>query len=201
MMKKLLFLFMVLLMNQGCSSFGKQLKSWAAGESSSSAEPSVTQQSVGASGPISYSQVQEYKPFQKRQYKRVTKKTIEDQARVDSRAGSLWVNEGQGAYLFTENIVRMIGDTLVVQLEGEPEQQLRTKAKVIKDLLDKLESRRRLASQKEEKKDPKKKEDDKKQAKTVAPTKEADDPFKVKKVSTRIIERLVDGNYRIKGSQ
>lgn len=147
----------------------------------------------------------------RRQYKRMTKQSLQESSALDAQAGSLWVNEGQGAYLFAQNTVRMIGDPLAVQLEGEPKEQLQAKADVIRRLWSKYEERqarmRALASE-EAKPKPKagEKPDADKEAKEIAEKakdRNADEKgdLSVKSVPTRIVERTVDGNYRIKGSQ
>ncbi|MEO0336320.1 MAG: flagellar basal body L-ring protein FlgH, partial [Pseudomonadota bacterium] len=147
----------------------------------------------------------------RRQYKRVTKSTLAEEARLKPGAGSLWVMEGQGAYLFSENIVRMIGDPVSVKIEGESKEQLESKATVIKGLLDKLEQRaearrqaklRRPASNQAQKA-PGAAQKQNQNQKTAGKDQNASekDQFKVKTVTGRVIERTVDGNYRIKGSQ
>lgn len=202
------FLILVLitcaLLNGGCSSFGKKFKSFLNGGDSSAQQKRVARPSNTFNSRPTYNA-----KIPNRQYKRVTKKSIEDSARLDSRAGSLWVMEGQGAYLFSQNIMRMIGDPLAVRIEGEPKQQLESKVNVIKKLMAKLEERRRKAlrapsSQKAaSKKSGNAGAPPKPAAPKVAEKQEKADEaeFNVKTVPTRITERLVDGNYRVKGSQ
>jgi flagellar L-ring protein precursor FlgH len=129
--------------------------------------------------------------------------------------------EGQGAYLFSQNVVRMIGDPLGVRIEGEPQEQLTSKSKVIGKLIAQIEERRRRAAGRGPASDEKKEETptgtapQNKAAKPAAApaataqntsmaapgaTEEAKD-FSVKTVPTRVVERLVDGNYRVRGTQ
>ncbi len=77
-----------------------------------------------------------------RKYRRMNKNRFEEEAEVGAQAGSLWVMEGQGAYLFAQNQTRMIGDLLNVRVEGSPKQQLSSKVRVISKLLERLEAPR-----------------------------------------------------------
>jgi len=79
----------------------------------------------------------------------------------------------------------------------------------LKELITKLEERqkahmRQLASENAEEKPKEKEEKDskgKEEKKTVDAGKDKPAEFNVKTVPTRIIERTVEGNYRVKGSQ
>ncbi|NQZ00796.1 MAG: flagellar basal body L-ring protein FlgH [Bdellovibrionales bacterium] len=212
-MRLWLFQFVVVVimatLTTGCSSFGKKLKAFLGGRPAPSQQSAKMAQAQPQKP--SFNSTGSYQSGPRRQYKRVTKSTLAEEARLKPGAGSLWVMEGQGAYLFSENIVRMIGDPVSVQIEGESKEQLESKAEVIKGLLDKLEQRaearrqaklRRPASEKggEGDKSQKKPESAQKQAGNKDGTK-SDDFFKVKTVTGRVVERTVDGNYRIKGSQ
>lgn len=191
----------------GCASFAKKWKALISGDS----QEAVAQTPVRKSQ-ASYSDQPELTPPVYRKYRRMTKKEFEDQARVDSRAGSLWVMEGQGSYLFAQNVVRMIGDPIAINLEGEPRQQLAKKAEVISDLLKKLEQRRTRSLSRgpasaekktgeeagEQKAEP---VAEKNLAAANADGQKASDNLNVNNVPTRIVERLVDGNYRIRGAQ
>jgi len=193
----------------GCASFGKRLKAFLGGK------PTATAQKANMapqSQRPTFSQTENYQSGPRRQYKRVTKETLADEARLKADAGSLWVMEGQGAYLFSENIVRMIGDPVSVKIEGESREQLESKSTVIKDLLAKLEARaaarrqaklRGPAAATEDPAGAQKKDQSQTTAQSNANNKNsnASDNFKVKTVTGRVIERTVDGNYRIKGSQ
>src|SRR5690606_26806234 len=81
-----------------------------------------------------------------RQYKRMNREKFEEEADLRPEAGSLWVMEGQGAYLFSQNQMRMVGDLLNVRIEGSPKTQLRTKVRVIARLLERLESSRGVST-------------------------------------------------------
>ena len=51
---------------------------------------------------MSFSKNSNYLKGERRQYKRRTKKDLENESQLESQAGSLWVMEGQGAYLFSQ---------------------------------------------------------------------------------------------------
>lgn len=77
--------------------------------------------------------------FNDRRYHRVTRKTLEDDSDVGSRAGSLWNTEGPSAYLFTQNKLHREGDLLAIKIEGNAKTQIDTKIQVIKKLLARLD--------------------------------------------------------------
>lgn len=143
-----------------------------------------------------------------RQYRRMTKNRMEEESELHSQAGSMWVNEGQGSYLFVQNKTRREGDILNVKLEGAALRQVETKVGVIKKLLKQLEEQQQqseIKTQNMAESAPNggavtppparapagedKKKDDK------------EDLSDVQNISTRIVERLPDGNYRVKGQQ
>ncbi|MNT25423.1 flagellar basal body L-ring protein [compost metagenome] len=148
-----------------------------------------------------------------RQYRRMTKSRMEDESDLGSSAGSAWVMDGQGAYLFAQNKMRREGDLLNVKLDGPAMKQVETKVNVIKDLLKQLEEQQKAelsnslaeanaggsrapaadgaagAAAAPAKKEEPKAEDNKE---TLA---------NVETVPSKIVEKLPDGNYRIKGQQ
>jgi flagellar L-ring protein precursor FlgH len=122
----------------------------------------------------------------------------------------------------------MVGDPIAVKLDGDPQEQLSAKSKVISKLLAQLEERRRRALGRgpagEENKDDKggdksTSQGQDKNAKPGAtpdknanaqngaspngqqPAAEENKDFNVKLVPTRVVERMVDGNYRVRGMQ
>jgi len=145
-----------------------------------------------------------------KQYRRMNRQRFEEEADVKADAGSLWVMEGQGAYLFSQNQMRIVGDLLNVKIEGAPKTQLQTKTKVISGLLARLESAqtRGLAST-----SPAPAAGAPAAAAPAADAngganeaaKGANTPdasgFNVAVVPTRIIEQLKDGSYRVRGMQ
>jgi flagellar L-ring protein precursor FlgH len=214
-MRNILAIVIFIPLLSGCASIGKQWKEFINGKSATKSQAAT--KPVGAT----YSDTNNLMPAQYRQYKRTKRKDIEDNAHLESKSGSLWVMEGQGAYLFSQNVVRMIGDPLGVRIEGEPQEQLTSKSKVIGKLIAQIEERRRRAAGRGPATDEKKEETptgtapQNKAAKgapapaaqnamTAAPGAAATDEtkdFSVKTVPTRVVERLVDGNYRVRGTQ
>ena len=194
----------------GCASLGKKWRDFVRGDAPAQPE---------ASGPreATFSGQNQMTPPVHRQYRRVTRRDLEDQAQLDARSGSLWVMEGQGAFLFAENVVRMIGDPIGVRLEGEPKEQLVAKAEVIQDLMKQLETRRKRAMARNRGDSPQRPATgapaegegdaeepaatpDQPDVMTRTPASESE-ALTVRTVPTRVVERLVDGNYRIRGSQ
>lgn len=141
-----------------------------------------------------------------RQYKRMNRQRMEEESDLGQNAGSTWVMEGQGAYLFAQNKMRTEGDLLNVKLDAPAMKQVETKVSVIKNLLKQLEDQQKaelnnsLASAGGDSRAPaseaKKEEPKKEEAKE-----EKQDLSDVANVPTRIVEKLADGNYRIKGQQ
>lgn len=139
-----------------------------------------------------------------RQYKRMTKSRMEEESELHSQAGSMWVMEGQGAYLFTQNKSRRDGDLLNIKIEGSAQKQVETKVSVIKKLLKQLEEEQQR--KKDAENPPAQLAEAGKEAAARAPAatakkEEKEEPLNLEVVPTRIVERLADGNYRVKGSQ
>lgn len=157
-----------------------------------------------------------------RNYKRMTRQKMEEEAELHAQAGSMWVMEGQGAYLFAQNKTRREGDLLNVRVEGGAMKQVDTKVGVIKKLLKQLEDEEQKAKQKTDDEsqtpmtpvagDAKAGERAPASAKAAAGDAAekaasekvdekagADGPVLAEAVPTRIVERLPDGNYRVKG--
>lgn len=142
-----------------------------------------------------------------RQYKRMTRNRLEDESELGATAGSAWVMEGQGAYLFAQNKMRKEGDLLNVKLDGSAMKQVETKVSVIKKLLKQLEEQQQqlnnsLAQSGDTARAPASAEGAKAEpAKAESSKDENEDLTEVQNVPTRIVEKLADGNYRIKGQQ
>lgn len=152
-----------------------------------------------------------------RQYKKMTKSRMEEESELGSQAGSMWVMEGQGSYLFAQNKARREGDVLNIRMEGPAFKQVETKVGVIKKLLKQLEDQEKEAAL-QQKLAAEKAEADRNPASEKAsvqnpatnktPTEAAKEPkeekqdfSEIQQIQTRIVEKLADGNYRIKGSQ
>src|SRR3954464_9933447 len=67
-----------------------------------------------AKGPVKFSETENVKYNTDLNYRRMNRDRFEEEAEVKATAGSLWVMEGQGAYLFAQNTTRLIGDILNV---------------------------------------------------------------------------------------
>ncbi len=223
---KFLYLNLIILsvVFTGCASINKSLRA-AFGKD----EPQ-TQSDKNADSAAKFSKQDNLKTSTARKY-RMTKERMEEEAGLGSNAGSLWMMEGQNAYLFSPNTVRLIGDMLNVKLDGAPQKQLQTKVHVIARLLDRIDhpdtllSRAPAAAQ---------------QGATTPPAAGAQPPaagapapgaapnpnaapgaagaqqpqvaadeapaktdakFDVQTIPTRITEVLKDGSYRVKGLQ
>jgi len=201
---KYFVIFVVILSATGCSSFGRKLKSFLGGKNSTTA----TVASAGSQ--TKYSDSSNVYTGVRRNYKRATRQSLEEEALLSNRSGSLWVMEGQGAYLFSQNIVRMVGDPIAVTIEGEPKEQLSSKVGIISKLWAKYEERTRIRAPAAEAKPGQATKDSK--VTITEPDSEAAKPapvqqkpmledFNVRNVPTRIVERTPDGNYRVKGTQ
>lgn len=152
---------------------------------------------------------------QDRQYRHMTRSKMEEESQLQSNAGSMWVGEGQSAYYFAQNKTRREGDILNVKLDGAAQKQVQTKVTVIKQLLKQLEEEEQKA--KELQNGPAVPAladgsaaggDAAKTQAARAPASEApkkedgkEEPIDVSTVPTRIVERMADGNYRVKGAQ
>ena len=213
----LLALVVVALSQSGCSSFGQKLKSFLGGKSSG------MDKEVPRSGAPRFSENENVRTPVARQYKRMNKQKFEEEAEVNAEAGSLWVMEGQGAYLFAQNQIRQVGDILNINIEGGPKAQLQTKVKVVSKLLERLDRpvvRAPAAAAPAQGQAPGAAAQGAQgaqpgqpgaQAQNAAggpgaapPAEEAkkDEPkFEVTAVPARIVEILRDGSYRVRGTQ
>lgn len=205
-----MFAFLALVAT-GCSSFNRGVKNLVGDD-----KPKLAK----------YSDQENLKFQSDRKYRRMNRNRFEDEADVNAQAGSLWVMEGQGAYLFAQNQTRMMGDLLNVRVEGNPRQQLSSKVKVISKLLERLEAPSRglanspvqaakaggaqganpgaaqaAAGADGAATDPNAAAGT--QAATEKPgTFDPRDPIStIQTVPTRIVEQLKDGSYRVKGAQ
>lgn len=147
-----------------------------------------------------------------RNYKKMTRARMEEESELHAQAGSMWVMEGQGAYLFAQNKTRREGDLLNVKIEGPAQKQVETKVSVIKMLLKQLEEEELKQKEGDKVETQKLAEGDKSKEKAGSSRLPASDPGQGDKkkddedgmvdlVPTRIVERLADGNYRVKGQQ
>ncbi len=160
---------------------------------------------------LKYSETPQAGSPQDREYKRMTRARMEAESDLGSSAGSLWQMEGQTSYMFAQNKSRKEGDALTIKLEGMAMKQVETKANNIRTLLKELEAeeaRRRSQSMNPAlaQNQPNNKATDAQAtrapaSKTEKPKEEKIDLSDVQNIQSKIVEKLPDGNYRIKGSQ
>jgi flagellar L-ring protein FlgH len=219
-MKSVSALFMVMIFGLGstaCGTFGKKLKAFMAGEDAPT-------QNIEQRAGTRFSNTPNLPVEQKnRLYKRVTRQSFEQDGLLQENAGSLWVMEGQASYLFSQNIIRVVGDLVNVELDGGPRNQLNAKVEVIQKLLERTKRenlRREIAAaqaaqtasqnaQAEKKPEVKTADINPNNPGTNEPLKQDGDKdddgdsgnFDVSIVPARIVEKSSDGSYRIKGSQ
>lgn len=194
------FIILIFFQSMGCASFGKKLKAFLAGNSQA--------QQIAKNESVKFSESPNVYNGSRRQYKRTTRESLENESALEPNAGSLWIMEGQGSYLFAQNRMRMVGDAIGITIDGEPKEQLQSKVDVIKKLWSKFEERqnrmRNLAAEENAAKDKTKPKDPKEKTepeKSVQANTETKTDFNLKSVPAKVVERTVDGNYRVKGSQ
>lgn len=221
----LLFLFGGLV---GCASwFPKE----AGGEMAKVVTGKENAPPVSADNTLRFSENPNIGAFNDRRYRRVTRKSLEEESEVGSRAGSLWNTEGPSSYLFSQNKLHREGDLLKVKIEGSAKNQVDTKIRVIKKLLARLEivpsptenSKQNgpLAGEAPIVREPTStgsaagssttptaagvgvatSAPNSAQNKLTEANLEVDEPMSVEVIPTRVTERMGDGNYRVKGQQ
>lgn len=94
-----------------------------------------------------YSEMNNMAPPSDRQYKRMTRKKMEEESELYSSAGSLWKMEGQTSYLFAENKHRREGDPTTIKMEGAALKLIENKVAVVQDLLKQLENQKLKAEE------------------------------------------------------
>src|SRR6185312_578335 len=206
----LFLLFICLsLLNSGCSTFQELWR----GDDKPKAAPQAKTDGDGKPL-VKFSDSPNVLSTEDRQYHRMTKSRMEEESQLQSNAGSMWVGEGQGAYLFAQNKTRREGDILNVKMDGAAQKQVQTKVTVIKQLLKQLEEEEQKAKDMQMQgpavpalADGATGDAAKSQA-SRAPASETpkkedgkDEPLDIQSVPTRIVERMADGNYRVKGAQ
>ncbi len=164
---------------------------------------------------LKYSETPQAGSMQERDYKRMTRSRLEEESEVSSSAGSLWQMEGQTSYMFAQNKSRREGDAISVKLEGPAMKQVEAKAQNIKTLIRELEEeeiKRKNKNmnlglaQKAEGAPATGKLGEPARAPAAAavekPKKEEKlDLKEIENIQSKIVEKMPDGNYRIKGSQ
>lgn len=102
---------------------------------------------------LKYSNMNNMAPPSDRNYRRMNRQKMEEEAQLQESAGSLWVMEGQTSYLFSQNKHRNEGDPTAIKVEGSAMKQIETKVAVIQDLLKELDSQRIQADDEQKKVD------------------------------------------------
>lgn len=124
-----------MVLSTGCATW----KKWMGDEPENSMPLAQQPQPPPVDETLRFSENPNIGTFNERRYKRATRKSLEEDSDVGSRAGSLWNTEGTSAYLFTQNKVHREGDLLNVKLEGNAKAQMDSKIQVIKKLLARIE--------------------------------------------------------------
>ena len=200
-MKKSLVTLLILSAAQisltGCASFGRGLKGLLGGKTTTMKSGKRAPNQVG-------------KIAKNKKYKRTDHETLQERSKLGPEAGSLWIERGQGAYLFTQNTRRLIGDLVNVEIEGQAKKQIETKIKVITDLVDRIKAQqeaKRLASANRGRAPASTgKKGSKPVSKKSAPppppaAAQAQQKFEVKVVPSQITEITKDGSYIVEGDQ
>jgi flagellar L-ring protein FlgH len=114
------------------------------------AAPAPAKEEVADEEPMAkYSEINNMAPPSDRQYKRMTRKKMEEESELYSSAGSLWKMEGQTSYLFAENKHRREGDPTSIKMEGAALKMIENKVAVIQDLLAQLDVQKAQAEEEE----------------------------------------------------
>jgi flagellar L-ring protein precursor FlgH len=195
----------VSLLNTGCATFESMFGDSDVKTNSSQMENDVE----GNSARKTFSQNPHTFNPPNRQYRKMTKSRMEEESELHSQAGSMWVMEGQGAYLFSQNKTRREGDLLNVSIDQSAKKQVETKVSVIRKLLKQLEEEEYKQNNPEAIEQQKLAEQDQQKqgangtirAPASTPKEEKEEPVDIAQVPTRIVERMADGNYRVKGQQ
>lgn len=125
----------MMLLTGGCATW----KKWMGDEAENSTPVAQQPAPPPVDEALRFSENPNIGTFNERRYKRATRKSLEEDSDVGSRAGSLWNTEGPSSYLFTQNKVHREGDLLNVKLEGNAKAQMDSKIQVIKKLLARIE--------------------------------------------------------------
>ncbi len=152
-MRRSLNIILLSLLVQGCATTDEdlvKLEKELAAVPVAVAPPPVAQPEAEAEDeePIArYSEMNNMAPPSDRQYKRMTRKKMEEESELYSSAGSLWKMEGQTSYLFAENKHRREGDPTIIKMEGAALKLIENKVAVVQDLLKQLENQKLRAEE------------------------------------------------------
>lgn len=204
-----LLLILLVLMTSGCATLKDFL-----GEDVSQSVPFLSPEPA-----LKYSDTPQAGVTEDREYRKMTRARMEEESDLGSQAGSLWVMEGQTSYLFAQNKSRQEGDLLKVKLEGSGLKQIETKAQNVRALLKEIEEERKRRENPDPVETPvmsKAPDGGATAAGGRAPTATAAAPkppvvekpkeekidlSDVEIIPSKIVEKLADGSYRVKGQQ
>lgn len=110
-------------------------------------EAPVAQEKPEVEPLLKYSDMNNMAPPSDRNYRRMTRQTMEEEAELQASAGSLWVMEGQTSYLFSQNKHHVEGDPTAIKIEGAALKQIESKVAVIQDLMKELEMQKLKAEE------------------------------------------------------
>lgn len=212
----ILLILGLLLLNTGCASTGRDIASFIRG---SSAQPAAQLAVVNDDQPLLYSENAQAPFDSARKYERMSAARMAQKAKLEETSGSLWSQEGQSGYLFTQNRIRREGDPLPIKLEGAPKRTLDTKVSVIKKMIDQFETRSRRLASADAQAGAQPNADGSAATPAATPAtapaapensvagngeaaaSAANAPLDVEIVPTKIVERLPDGSYKVRGDQ
>ena len=154
MTKYLIFAILTLAV-QGCATMGEDETAKLEKELTpvpvvevKAAEPAKDLTEIEEEEPLTrFSEINNMAPPSDRQYKRMTRKKMEEESELNSSAGSLWKMEGQTSYLFAQNKHRREGDPTTIKMEGAALKIIENKAMVIQDLLAQLNEQKLRAEE------------------------------------------------------
>jgi flagellar L-ring protein precursor FlgH len=207
-LSQLLLLILVVFVASGCATLKDFL-----GEDVSKNVPFLAPEPA-----LKYSDTPQAGVTEDREYRKMTRARMEEESELGAQAGSLWVMEGQTSYLFAQNKSRQEGDLLKVKLEGMGLKQIEAKAQNVRALLKEIEEERKRRENPEPVQSPvMSKAPDGGittaggRAPTAAPApatpaeekpkEEKIDLSDVEIIPSKIVEKLADGSYRVKGQQ
>lgn len=136
-MLKLIFALIFILILTNCAS-----KPGPAPVAEVPAEQPVEESSPEKEPLLKYSNMNNMAPPTDRNYRRMNRQKMEEEAQLQANAGSLWVMEGQTSYLFSQNKHRNDGDPTTIKVEGTAMKLIESKVAVIQDLMKVLEEQR-----------------------------------------------------------
>jgi flagellar L-ring protein precursor FlgH len=205
---KFLVLPLVISMFSGCATVSQKWKQLIGSDTPQTAAKVETPKSDD----LKYSDQQDAPIQENKRYHRMTREQFEKEGLTDE-TGSLWSGDGQGSYLFSANMVRIPGDSVNITLDGEPKKQLTQKAAVLAQLMKK--ANRAIASVPGTPAPAVGPDGQPVAAGAAAPAtpapsiadkkdekeEDAKDLFTVANIPSRIVERVPDGSYRVRGNQ